>query len=134
MFGLNVLRDVIAQCRLIAEALVAGEAAERSVGHVAAHVALEVGQLRERLGAASVLARVRLRSSVSPYVLLQVTQLSESSLTHLTTTVTNSQLHTAMGMTVIPQILHERNRTLCDSEGDGSGCCRSPMEMETNIA
>jgi len=92
MFCLVVLWDVITQCRLISEALVAGIAAERPVSHVAAHVTLEVRQLRERLAAAHMLANVRLESRMCPLMLLQVTQLSKSSLACLTTTYTNKLL------------------------------------------
>jgi len=45
MFGLAVLRNMITQCRFVAEALVAGVAAKWTISHVAAHVALEIGQL-----------------------------------------------------------------------------------------
>jgi len=45
MFGLAMLRNMIAQRRLVTEALVAGVAAKRTISHVAAHVALEIGQL-----------------------------------------------------------------------------------------
>jgi len=45
MFGLTVLRNMITQRRFVAEALVAGVAAKWTIGHVAAHVALEIGQL-----------------------------------------------------------------------------------------
>ena len=70
MFCLAMLRDVIAQCCLVAEALVAGAAAERPVGHVTALVTLQVWQLWECLAAAWVLANVRLVSRMCPLMLL----------------------------------------------------------------
>ena len=51
MLGLLVLGDVLQQGRLICEALVAGVALVGLVSLVAPGVGLQVGQLREGLGA-----------------------------------------------------------------------------------
>ena len=51
MLGLLVLRDVLEQGLLIREALVTGVALVRLVSLVASRVGLQVGQLREGLGA-----------------------------------------------------------------------------------
>ena len=51
MFGLFVLRDVVEECVLVDETLVAGVALVRLVRLVASGVGLEVGELREGFAA-----------------------------------------------------------------------------------
>lgn len=84
MFGLFVLRDVVEECVLVDETLVAGVALVRLVRLVASGVGLEVGELREGFGASVMATLVRLVASVGPDVLLEVGQLSELSLADLT--------------------------------------------------
>ncbi len=79
-----MLGDVLEERVLVGEALVAGVALVGLVGLVAARVGLQVGELREGLGAAGVTALVRLVASVRPDVLLQVRQLRELALADLT--------------------------------------------------
>lgn len=74
---------MLAKRVLVREALVAGVAAVRLVRHVGAGMGLEVGELRERLAAARVLALVRLLARVGADVLLQVAQLGEAPLADL---------------------------------------------------
>lgn len=83
VLGLRVLGDVFPQAVLVGEALVARVAAVGLVGHVGARVRLQVGELRERLAAARVLALVRLLARVCANVLLKVAELREASLADL---------------------------------------------------
>lgn len=83
VLGLLVLRDVLEETRLVAEALVAGVALVRFVGLVAPRMALEVGKLGEGLVAARVAAFIRLVPRVGPDVLLEVGQLGELPLADL---------------------------------------------------
>lgn len=77
---LLVLGNVIEESVLVDEALVAGVALVGFVGLVASGVGLQVGELREGLGAAVVATLVRLVARVCADVLLQVRQLRELSL------------------------------------------------------
>ena len=83
VLGLLVLGDVLEEGALVGEALVARVALVGLVGLVAARVGLEVGELREGLGAAGVAALVRLVAGVGADVLLEVAQLSEFTLANL---------------------------------------------------
>lgn len=83
MFRFVVLRDVLLQAVLIAEAPVARVTSVRLVGHVAAHVALQIGELREGFRAARVATAVRLFAGVGPDVLLQVAELREPAVAEL---------------------------------------------------
>lgn len=83
MFRRRVTRDVLLEPCLVREALVAGVAAVRPVGHVAARVALQVGELRERLRAAVVSTPVRLLARVRANVLLEVAELREPAVAEL---------------------------------------------------
>ena len=79
----RVFGDVFPQAVLVGVALVAGVAAEGLVGHVAARVRLQVGELREGLATAGVHALVGLLPRVRADVLLQVGQLRELALADL---------------------------------------------------
>lgn len=83
VLGLRVLWNVFPQTLLVGVALVAGVAAVRLVGHVAAGVGLEIRQLREGFAAAWMLALVRLLSSMRADVLLKMAQLGEAALADL---------------------------------------------------
>ena len=80
---LLVLGNVVEEAGLVGEALVAAVALEGLVRLVGAAVRLEVGQLREGLGAGGPAAPVRLVAGVRPNVLLQVAELGELPLAEL---------------------------------------------------
>lgn len=96
VLGLFVFRNVLEQVLLVGEALVAGVALERLVGLVAAAVALQVGQLREGLGAADLGAAVGLVTCVRADVLLQVGQLGELALADLAAVGLDAQVDARM--------------------------------------
>jgi hypothetical protein len=75
---------VIEEGVLVDKALVAGVALVRLVRLVASGVGLQVGELREGLGAAVVLTLVRLVARVGAEVLLQVRKLRELPLADVT--------------------------------------------------
>lgn len=83
MLGLLVLGDVLEQRLLVREAFVAGVALVGLVSLVAPGVGLQVGQLREGLGATRNSALVRFVPCVGPDVLLKVGELGELALADL---------------------------------------------------
>lgn len=83
MFRILVLGNVFQQTGLVGEALVATVAFEWFVGLMRPGVGLQVGQLRECLGAVGHSALVRLVPRMCAQVLLKMRQLSELALTQV---------------------------------------------------
>ena len=84
VLGLLVFGNVLQKGSLIDKALVAGVTLVRFVSLVASGVGLEVAQLAEGFCATRMPTFVRLVTSVSPDVLLQMRQLCELALTDFT--------------------------------------------------
>lgn len=87
-----VLRDVLEQRWLVAEAFVARVTFKRFVGLMATRVRLQIGQLRKCFLAAGVTAFVRFVAGMGANVLLQMRQLCKFALAYFATVWFDAQM------------------------------------------